>query len=234
MTTVDDVRPILVIDDDSGIRAALTAVLQSAGYRVIARCGGDDGLAAAVTEAPCLVVLDLGLPDLDGSDVLTMLRRASTVPVMVLSGRSSETDKARELMAGADDYVVKPFGKLELLARVNALLRRTPPTEQAPTTISDGTIVVDLRAQTVMVGGRPVALSRTEFALLTLFLQAPGQALGHHEILRRAWNDVSGVGPDRIKFTVGRLRRKLGDVEGSRLTPVRGVGYRWEREGAPW
>lgn len=234
MTTVDDVRPILVIDDDSGVRAALTAVLRSAGYRVIERSGGGDGLVAAVSEAPCLVMLDLGLPDVDGSDVLTMLRRASTVPVMVLSGRGAEADKARELTAGADDYMVKPFGKLELLARVNALLRRMPQAEPAPTTLADGTIVVDLRAQTVTVGGIPVALSRTELALLTLFLQAPGQVLGHHEILRRAWNDVSGVGPDRIKFTVGRLRRKLGEVEGRRLTPVRGVGYRWERAGASW
>lgn len=228
MIAVDDSRPILVIDDDPGIRAALTEVLRAAGYCVITRHSGDDGLAAAVSEDPCLVLLDLGLPDVDGSDVLTTLRRASTVPVMVLSGRSSEVDKARELTAGADDYLVKPFGNLELLARVNAVLRRAPPNDKSRTALVDGTIVVDLRARTVTVAGGPVALSRTEFALLTLFLQEPGRALGYNQILRRAWNDVSGVGPDRIKFTVRRLRTKLGHTEGRRLTPVRSVGYRWD------
>jgi DNA-binding response OmpR family regulator len=222
-------RPVLVIEDDVSLQLLLTDVLESAGYPVLSCSTGDEGLTAALADDPRLVILDLGLPGMDGSLVLQRIRSMSSVPVVVLSGRTSEIDKARELTAGADDFLTKPFGKIELLARINAVLRRSPadPVAHIVENLQDGDVRVDLRSRQAFVDGTEVPLSRTEYGCLTTLLQDPGRAVPYDELLREAWHDVSGIGADRIKFTMMRLRRKLGPTSGDRIEPVRGFGYRW-------
>lgn len=223
---VDEDASVLVIEDDPAVRGVLAQLLEGAGYAPILCPDGISGLDAALGRQPDLVILDLGLPGVSGTEILEKLRAVSSVPVLVVSARAGEMDKVQHLLAGADDYLPKPFGRLELLARVDAVMRRSAGATESPAEITDGDLRVDLLSREVFIAGVNVPLSKTEFALLVCLLRNPGQAVPNRQLLREAWNDVSGVGADRIKFTVGRLRRKLGD-HGERILTVRGYGLRW-------
>jgi DNA-binding response OmpR family regulator len=219
---------VLVVEDDPDVRRGLEAVLSRAGLAVVQASDGRAGLRAVHTERPDVVVLDIGLPGLDGWQVLERLRDLSDLPVLLLTGHGAEAEKVRGLRSGADDYLTKPFGNAELVARVQALLRRgggPPPAEVH----DDGTVRLDTAGRTVLVGGDEVRLSPTEFRLLAYLARNSGQVVTPTQLLDRVWGDPTGVGPERVKFAVLRLRRRLGwaDPATSPIQSVRGVGYRY-------
>jgi len=221
---------VLVIEDDQDISLGIRTVLSRSGFEVASSGDGKQGLRAFHAARPDLVVLDIGLPSLDGWGVLERIRDMSDVPVLILTAHGSESDKVRGLNSGADDYLTKPFGNRELAARVEALLRR-PRTEQAQAEVyDDGNLLVRLGAREVSVGGAQVTLTPTEFRLLAALIRHPGQTLTPDQLLELAWNDPLGVGPERVKFGVMRLRRKLGQgagEPGALIESVRGFGYRY-------
>ncbi len=221
---------VLVIEDDQDISLGIRTVLSQNGFEVASSADGKQGLRAFHVARPDLVVLDIGLPTLDGWAVLERIRDLSDVPVLILTAHDKEADKVRGLHGGADDYLTKPFGNRELAARVEALLRR-PRTEQPQAEVyDDGRLLVNLGAREVSVGGAPVALTPTEFRLLGALIRRPGQILSPDQLLELAWNDPLGVGPERVKFGVMLLRRKLGQgpgEPGARIEAVRGFGYRY-------
>jgi len=227
---IDEPARILVVEDEADPRRLLRIVLERAGHEVVDAASGRAGLRAFHETRPDVVVLDIGLPDLDGWQVLERIRDLSDVPVLLLTARSLEAEKVRGLQAGADDYVTKPFGRQELPARVHALLRRRSArdVEDAPV-LDGGRVRVDLVAREVQVDGTPVSLTPTEYRLLVALLQHRGQVLSRDQLLEHAWDDPMGVGPDRVKFAVLRLRRKLGfDAPAeSPIESVRGFGYRY-------
>ncbi len=221
---------VLVIEDDQDISLGIRTVLSRNGFEVASSADGKQGLRAFHVARPDLVVLDIGLPTLDGWAVLERIRDLSDVPVLILTAHGSEADKVRGLHGGADDYLTKPFGNRELAARVEALLRR-PRTEQPQAEVyDDGRLVVRLDVREVSVHGARVALTPTEFRLLAALVRHPGQTLSAEQLLELAWNDPLGVGPERVKFGVMRLRRKLGQdtgQPGASIEAVRGFGYRY-------
>ena len=224
-------RRVLVIEDDRDISLGIRTVLARSGFEVAHSADGKEGLRAFHVARPDLVVLDIGLPTLDGWEVLERIRDLSDVPVLILTAHGNETDKVRGLQGGADDYLTKPFGNRELTARVQALLRR-PRTGQQVEVYDDGNLLVKLRSREVRVHGAPVTLTPTEYRLLTALIRHPGQTLTPDQLLKLAWNDPLGIGPDRVKFGIMRLRRKLGqDAEaggaGASIEAVRGFGYRY-------
>ena len=224
---------VLVIEDDQDISLGIRTVLSRNGLQVDSSADGKQGLRAfhlARPEPFDLVVLDIGLPTLDGWAVLERIRDLSDVPVLILTAHGNEADKVRGLHGGADDYLTKPFGNRELAARVEALLRR-PRTQQPQAEVyDDGRLVVRLDVREVSVRGARVALTPTEFRLLAALVRHPGQTLSAEQLLELAWNDPLGVGPERVKFGVMRLRRKLGQgtgEPGASIEAVRGFGYRY-------
>jgi DNA-binding response OmpR family regulator len=220
---------ILVIEDDKDIALAVRTVLQRGGYEVIDAASGKAGLRSFHASRPACVLLDVGLPDLDGWTVLERVRDISEVPVLLLTAHGLESEKVRGLRAGADDYLTKPFGNNELVARVQALLRRCAPGEPADEVYEDGRLQVQFASHQVQVDGEPVTLTPTEYRLLTALIRHPGQALSAGQLVEQAWNDPLQVGPERVKFSVMRLRRKLGQ-RGDASQPieaVRGFGYRY-------
>jgi DNA-binding response OmpR family regulator len=219
---------VLLVEDDADIRRGLETVLTRAGLAVLHAADGRAGLRAVHAQRPDVVVLDIGLPGMDGWQVLERLRDLSDLPVLLLTARGAEAEKVRGLRAGADDYLTKPFGNAELVARVQALLRRgtgTPP----PELYDDGTVRLDTAARTVLVGGEEARLSPTEFRLLAYLVRNSGQVVTPNQLLDRVWGDPTGVGPERVKFAVLRLRRRLGwsDPVSSPIQAVRGMGYRY-------
>jgi two-component system KDP operon response regulator KdpE len=224
--------PILVVDDEPQIRRAMRASLEAHGYRVETASNGEDALAKAVDLAPELVFLDLGLPDLDGTEVISRLRSFSDVPVIVLSVRDAQSDKVAALDAGADDYVTKPFGVEELLARMRAQLRRAHVDEQGPAVHRIGDLEIDLVRRLVRVDGRPVHLTRTEWRLLEAFVTNPGKLLTHAWLLRQVWGKGYAEESHYLRVYVRALRKKLGDEAASpRLILTEpGIGYRWVAE----
>jgi DNA-binding response OmpR family regulator len=222
-----------VIEDDQDISLGIRTVLSRSGFEVASSADGKQGLRAFHVARPepfDLVVLDIGLPTLDGWAVLERIRDLSDVPVLILTAHGNEADKVRGLHGGADDYLTKPFGNRELAARVEALLRR-PRTEQPQAEVyDDGRLLVRLGAREVSVRGARVTLTPTEFRLLAALVRHPGQTLSPAQLLELAWNDPLGVGPERVKFGVMRLRRKLGQAPGepgAAIEAVRGFGYRY-------
>jgi len=221
---------ILVIEDDQDISLGIRTVLTRNGLDVASSADGKQGLRAFHLTRPDLVVLDIGLPTLDGWAVLERIRDLSDVPVLILTAHGNEADKVRGLHGGADDYLTKPFGNRELAARVEALLRRPRNQQPPPEIYDDGRLAVKLGSREVSVGGVPVTLTPTEFRLLAALIRHPGQTLTPDQLLELAWNDPLGVGPERVKFGVMRLRRKLGqgpEEPGSSIEAVRGFGYRY-------
>lgn len=233
MTGTDPHGPparVLVIEDEADLRRLLRIVLERAGHEVVDAPNGRAGLRSFHESRPDVVVLDIGLPDLDGWQVLERIRDLSDVPVMLLTARSLEAEKVRGLQAGADDYVTKPFGRQELPARIQALLRRRSTSGTEPAALlDDGTIRVDVTAREVRVDDAPVHVTPTEFRLLVALMRHAGQVLSPEQLLDQAWDDPTGVGADRVKFTVLRLRRKLGFERpaDSPIESVRGFGYRY-------
>ena len=220
---------ILVVDDESQILRALRTSLQGAGYEVDVAATAEEALASAAMRPPSGVILDLVLPDGSGTDVSRELRQWSSVPIVVVSAVGDEKEKIAALDAGADDYVTKPFGIDELLARLRAALRRV----EAPTApvIELGELKVDLERRLVTVRGEPVSLTPTEFELLRLFVRNEGKLLTHPTILREVWGPAYGAESHYLHVYVSQLRRKI-EPDPARprfLLTEPGAGYRLVR-----
>ena len=218
---------VLVIEDEIHMRRMLRVCLERNGYQVTEASGGEDGITQAIHHQPDMVLLDLGLPDMDGLDVLNRLREWSGVPVFVVSVRGREDDKIAALDAGANDYITKPFGTRELLARMRVIERYSRISSQT-TLFKSGRLEVELTTRTVKVRGRPVKLTATEYSLLLLFVQHAGKVLTHGHLLREIWGskDVAKTAPLRVY--VGYLREKLeaNPAKPELLITEPGVGYR--------
>ena len=218
---------VLIIEDDAAIRSALIRTLVATGHTVTSAATGLGGLSLAVDERPDLVVLDLGLPDIDGLQVLAMLRAVSSVPVIVATAQDDERVIVQALDTGADDYLVKPFGAEQLEARIRAVARRaSTPDAVAPVRV--GELVVDSVRREVTLGGIPIDLSRKEFDLLWLLAQRAGEVVTKREILAEVWRQAYGGGDRTVDVHLSWLRRKLGETaaEPRYLHSVRGVGVR--------
>ena len=228
MATAPPPRRVLVVDDDDDIRLLLHELLSGAGYLVETAQDGRAALRVFHEKPTDVVVLDLSMPELDGFETLERLRDVSDVPVILLTARSSEIDKVRGFRAGADDYVVKPFGRQELLARIEALLRRAPEATHLEH-YDDGAISIDYARHLVMSRGLPVRLTPLEFRLLDAFARHPGQVLSADQLIEHCWGHEAGVSLDQVKLYVSYLRKKLGqDADGWQpIETVRGFGYRY-------
>ena len=222
-------RRVLVVDDDADIRFLVRKLLERAGYAVCEAASGRAGLRALYDQPADLVLLDVSMPELDGWTTLERIRDLSDVPVLMLTARSAELERVRGLRSGADDYVVKPFGRQELLARIEALLRRAPARRESPAVYDDSFLTVDFGQRRVTVDGRDVSLTPLEFKLLTTFVRHGGQVLSRDRLLELVWGSVHGVAPSQVKLYVSYLRQKLGVTERGEtpIETVRGFGYRY-------
>jgi len=222
---------VLVIDDDDDIRVLVAELLQRAGLDVEQAENGRAGLRAFHQSPADLVVLDVSMPELDGWQTLERIRDLSDVTVMMLTARGAELERVRGLQAGADDYLVKPFGRQELVARAQALLRRARSSgDERQESYVDERVVIDFSQRAVTYAGRDVSLTPLEFKLLSVFVRHPRQVLSREQLLELVWGDAYGVSGDQVKLYVGYLRRKL-DPEQPDDVPietVRGFGYRYE------
>ena len=221
-------RRVLVVDDDDDIRLLLEELLRGAGYGVSTARDGRAALRTFHADPTDLVVLDLSMPELDGFETLERLRDLSDVPVILLTARGGEIDMVRGFRAGADDYVVKPFGRQELLARIEALLRRAPQARHQER-YEDGSLFVDYARRQVVCRGLPVRLTPLEFRLLLTLVEHAGQVLSADQLIEHVWGHADGVSRDQVKLYVSYLRRKLGqEAEGFEpIETVRGFGYRY-------
>jgi two-component system KDP operon response regulator KdpE len=221
---------ILVVDDEPNILATLAPLLRSRGYEVNTAMTGRAAVEAVERDNPDLIVLDLGLPDMDGVDVCRLVREGRATPIVVLSARGAEGDKVRALDAGADDYVTKPFGAEELLARVRAALRRTDATPAAAGPIVRGDLVIDRERFRVVRAGEEVRLTPKEFELLTYLAQHPGRVLTHRAILKAIWGPHAVDQPEHLRVLIGSLRKKIEpDPSSPRyILTEPWVGYRFE------
>jgi DNA-binding response OmpR family regulator len=222
---------VLVVDDDEDIRGLVRTLLERVGALVFEAPDGREGLREFHAQRPDLVILDVSMPELDGWQMLARIRDMSDVPVLMLTARADELERVRGLHAGADDYVVKPFGKQELIARVQALLRRASRSGRTAEADSygDGYLTIDWGQHRVVVGDRDVQLTPLEFRLLSTFVRHPRQVLSRDQLLELVWGDPYGVSGDQVKLYVGYLRRKL-DPDAPETVPietVRGFGYRY-------
>ena len=219
---------ILVIDDEPQIRKFLRISLASQGYKVLEAGTGNEGLTQAALNKPDLLVLDLGLPDMDGQDVLSQFREWSTVPVLVLSVRASEGEKVRALDAGANDYVTKPFGIQEFLARIRSLLRQAPESGQVESAVVIGPLNIDLAYRRVSLGDAEVALTRKEYAVLAQLARHPGRVITQQQLLKDIWGPTHVEDTHYLRIVVGHLRQKLGDDPAAPqyIVTEAGVGYR--------
>lgn len=223
---------ILAVEDEPDIVGILRLLFERAGYQFASASDGRSGLHMVHARRPNLVILDVGLPGMDGWTVLERIRDIAEIPVLLLTAHGLEADKVRGLRAGADDYLTKPFKNNELLARVEALLRRSrlgsDKIEEWAESYDDGEVRIDFRARLVTAGERDIDLTATEFRLLSVLIRHAGAVLSPSQLLSRVWDDPAGVGPERVKFAVLRLRRKLGwSSEDAPIRAVRGVGYRY-------
>jgi two-component system KDP operon response regulator KdpE len=218
---------VLVVEDDTALRRALTISIRSRGFDVLEVATGEAALVVVAAERPQLVVLDLGLPDIDGIAVLERVRTFSDVPVIVLTARDRQADKVRVLDAGADDYVTKPFDPEELLARLRAALRRRPTV--VPTLVRAGDIEIDMVRRRVSRAGEVVHLTRTELELLENLVRNPGTLVTQAQLLREVWGEGYGTETNYLRVYIAQLRRKLGDdAANPRLILTEpGIGYRW-------
>ncbi|HUI64129.1 MAG TPA: response regulator [Bacteroidota bacterium] len=220
--------PVLVIEDEPQIRRLLKLTLESQGFRVEQASTGEEGLLRSSTEPPGVVVLDLGLPDTDGVEVLKKIRSRSSVPVVILSVRSDEQDIITCLDAGADDYLIKPFRQGELVARVRAALRHRYQIEDKGVIVA-GPVAIDLDARTVRKNGEAVRLTGTEYDLLSLFVRNAGKVLTHRYILEQVWGSAYAEETQYSRVYVAQLRKKLEDdpANPTLITTESGIGYRF-------
>ncbi len=223
---------ILVVDDDADIRALLVELLGRAGFEVDVAPDGRSGLRRLHESPPGLVILDITMPDMNGYETLERIRDLTDVPVLMLTARTQELEKVRGLAGGADDYVVKPFGRQELLARVHALLRRSGAKANLTEAYRDRFLEIDFAQRRVTSEGRAVQLTPLEFKLLSAFVQHPNQVLTRDQLLELVWSDPYAVSGDQVKLYVGYLRRKLapGAPDGTPIETVRGFGYRYRQD----
>jgi DNA-binding response OmpR family regulator len=224
---------VLVIDDDDDIRGLVVELLQRAGLTVEQAPDGRAGLRAFHQSPADLVVLDVSMPELDGWETLERIRDLSDVPVIMLTARGAELERVRGLQAGADDYMVKPFGRQELVARVQALLRRARATggDDRQDSYADDRLTIDFAQRAVTYDGRNASLTPLEFKLLSAFVRHPRQVLSREQLLELVWGDAYGVSGDQVKLYVGYLRRKLDPDKPDEvpIETVRGFGYRFNR-----
>ncbi|MCW2646210.1 MAG: two-component system, OmpR family, operon response regulator KdpE [Pseudonocardiales bacterium] len=225
---------VLLVEDDAAIRSALTRALREQGHSVASVGAGMAALAAVVEQKPDVVLLDLGLPDIDGADVLSMLRAISDVPVIVATARDDESEMVRLLDLGADDYVIKPFTATQVTARIRAVLRRMGRTDEDPV-VTVGGLCIDTRSYEVTVDGRPVELARKEFELLLALARRAGEVVTKRDLLAEVWQLAWGGSDRTVDVHLSWLRRKLGESarEPRYLHSVRGVGVRLVAPEAP-
>ena len=219
-----------MIEDDSAVQQLIDTVLRRHGFSVLLAGTGRAGLRQVHEHRPGVVVLDVGLPDLDGWQVLERIRDISEVPVLMLTGYAEEPDKVRGLRAGADDYLTKPFGLDEFTARLEALLRRGSwAAGEAADMFIDGDLCVDFGRRTVTLGGELVAVTPIEFKLLAALVRHPGQVLSAEQLIEHCWGHEAGVSRDQVKLYVSYVRKKLGQNNDGwqPIETVRGFGYRY-------
>jgi two-component system KDP operon response regulator KdpE len=218
---------VLLVDDEPSIHRFLRPALAAEGYDVVPANDGREALSLAAQRAPDVVILDLGLPDIDGKVVLRRLRAWSDVPIVVLSARDREAEKVEALDLGADDFVNKPFGVGELFARLRAALRKHRPGRLAPGTISVGRCEIDLAGHRVLRNGVDVHLTRREFDLLALLARNAGTVMTHRQLLTAVWGPSHSGDTQYLRVYVGQIRQKLGDAAGeSVILTEPGIGYR--------
>jgi DNA-binding response OmpR family regulator len=218
---------VLVVEDEPDVRALIRLLLERAGIAVIEASNGHDALRWLHLERPEAIVLDVTMPGLDGWRTLERIRDVSDTPVLMLTARTGEINKVRGLRAGADDYVTKPFGRQELVARVQALLRRNVAPSEVESTYRDGAIEIDFAAREVRLSRRALALTPLEFRLLAAFVRHPNQTLSRDQLLELVWGEAASLSAgNQVKLYVGYLRRKLG-LDPSPIETVRGFGYRY-------
>jgi DNA-binding response OmpR family regulator len=219
---------ILIVEDESDIRKLVRVIVERAGMDVVEAATGADGLHVFYEHRPNLVILDVGLPDLDGWQLLERIRELSDVGVLMLTACATEMEKVRGLRGGADDYLTKPFGRQELVARIEALLRRGGARRFEAERYDDGLVEVDFKQRRATVRGAELNLTPTEFRLLGAFVHNPSQVLGHDQLLETVWSDTLDGSRNRVKLYVGYLRRKLRSATGTDpIETVRGFGYRY-------
>jgi DNA-binding response OmpR family regulator len=224
---------VLVVEDEENLLFTLQHNLKREGYKVFTATRGDDGLRLAREQHPDLIVLDLMLPGVDGMQVCRMLRRDTTVPIIMLTALGGEGDRVAGLDSGADDYVAKPFGMRELMARVRALLRRSGPRaepDRGPTLVVCGDLEIDRERREVRRAGKPLRMKPKEFDLLLFFAQHPGRVFSREQILDEVWGYDFYGGPRTVDVHVRWLRQKIEDdpAQPERLKTVRGSGYLFE------
>jgi len=222
---------VLIVEDDRNIASFIQTILEANGYHALTaeRCG--QGLLVFASHMPDLVVLDLGLPDMDGEEFIRQVRIESTVPILVLSARTDENDKVSALDLGANDYITKPFGTAELLARVRAALRVSRHGAQSAvpgSCFAAGDLVIDYDRRQVSVGGTPVHLTQTEYNILALLSQHTGKVMTYAAIVRAIWGSMDGGSVKKLQVNMANIRKKLGCRPGDNryVTNELGVGYR--------
>ena len=219
---------ILVIDDERAIRRFLRAALSAHGYVILEAAGGEEGLQTAAVQHPDVIILDLGLPDLDGVEVTRRLREWTQTPVIILSVRGSEQDKIAALDAGADDYLTKPFGAGELTARIRAALRRAQPTAEGQAVFQVDGLRVDLVHRLVKVDDTAVDLTPTEYELLKLLVQNAGKVMTHWQLLHAVWGSAYADETHLLRVNISNLRHKIepDPAQPNYILTESGVGYR--------
>jgi two-component system, OmpR family, KDP operon response regulator KdpE len=227
------VSRVLVVDDEPQIRRALAINLRARGYQVDLAATGEDALRAAAEQPPDVVVLDLGLPGIDGLQVIQGLRGWTRVPIIVLSVREREADKVAALDAGADDYVTKPFGINELLARLRAAVRRATPTDEHAPVVQTADFRVDLAAKQVTRDGREVRLTPTEWHLVELLVRNPGRLVSQRQLLHEVWGPKYQEETNYLRVFIAQIRRKLepDPAHPRYFITEPGMGYRFQPEG---
>jgi two-component system KDP operon response regulator KdpE len=219
---------ILVVDDEPQIHRFLAPALTAAGYEPVRADRGEDALRQAASSAPDLVLLDLGLPDIDGQEVLRKLRAFSDVPVIILSARDREAEKIAALDCGADDYVEKPFALGELLARIRTALRRKGQAQPVSHELEFAGLRIDPSVPKAELNGEPLALTKREHALLLLLVRNHGRVLTHRQILTAIWGPAHTEDIAYLRVYIGQLRKKLGAALSAKLKTEPGIGYRLE------
>jgi DNA-binding response OmpR family regulator len=219
---------VLIVEDDDDLRDLVRTVVEREGMDTIQAADGRDGLRKFYEHRPGLVILDIGLPEMNGWQVLERLRELGDVPVLILTANADELDKVRGLREGADDYVTKPFGRQELIARIEALLRRASDSDIREEVHSDGLVEIDFPQRRATIGDAELDLTPTEFRLLAALVRHPNQVLSQDQLLEMAWGDSANRSRQQVKLYIGYLRRKLVDAaDKDPIETVRGFGYRY-------
>jgi two-component system KDP operon response regulator KdpE len=223
------VTTILIVEDDHALRRALHTLVRSRDLDVRDVESGEEAIAVAASGSVDLIVLDLGLPDVDGFEVIRRIRTFAAVPIIVLTAHHQQSEKIHALDAGADDYVTKPFDTEELFARIRAALRRVAPAPQATAVVHVDDVEIDLARRLVTRGGEPLHLTRTELELLEVLVRHPGKLLTQEYLLREVWGPEYGTEANYLRVYVGQLRKKLGDdaAHPRLILTEPGIGYRW-------